>query len=428
MPSYKGPFAADDKFFVGRKPVATVSTMMGATEEQKSKTTWPKKDADALEGALAEMGIEVRYNLRSMRAEFKEGANKWVKTSDRSSADLRREIAGRFSYTGHQGITSLRFSKDAWDEHLNALLHHREIDPFKSWLEALPKWDGKGRLANLLQECLGAADGPLTRWASFFLCLGAVQRCYEPGGLLREIPIIIGPQGAGKSQLLSNLLPPDQPDWFSDSLCVSEPTQKRVESMLGRVIVELSELTGFRRAELESLKSFISRRDDGATRLSYRRDPETALRRCILVGSTNDFECLPNDPSGNSRFVPIQCGKGSHVEPYLAKRREQLWAEALAHYNGQGKLKANLPRRLMELQGEHAEIHRRRDGIVEDNLEGIVEEGPFTLRELCSKTFTEHKDTRAVNRLCAAARLLGWTKKRARHDTTGKLVVLWSRP
>ena len=50
MPSYKGPFAADDKFFVGRKPVATVSTMMGATEEQKSKTTWPKKDADALEG------------------------------------------------------------------------------------------------------------------------------------------------------------------------------------------------------------------------------------------------------------------------------------------------------------------------------------------------------------------------------------------
>ena len=79
MPSYKGPFAADDKFFVGRKPVATVSTMMGATEEQKSKTTWPKKDADALEGALAEMGIEVRYNLRSMRAEFKEGANKWVK-------------------------------------------------------------------------------------------------------------------------------------------------------------------------------------------------------------------------------------------------------------------------------------------------------------------------------------------------------------
>ena len=72
----------------------------------------------------------------------------------------------------------------------------------------------QGRLANLLQECLGAADGPLTRWASFFLCLGAVQRCYEPGGLLREIPIIIGPQGAGKSQLLSNLLPPDQPDWF----------------------------------------------------------------------------------------------------------------------------------------------------------------------------------------------------------------------
>ena len=40
---------------------------------------------------------------------------------------------------------------------------------------------------------------------------------------------------------------------------MSDPTQKRVEGLLGRVIVELSELTGFRRAELESLKAFISR-------------------------------------------------------------------------------------------------------------------------------------------------------------------------
>ena len=82
----------------------------------------------------------------------------------------------------------------------------------------------------------------------------------------------------------------------------------------------------------------------GATRLSYRRDPETALRRCILVGTSNDQECLPNDPSGNTRYVPIQCGEGSHVEPYLAERRDQLWAEGLALYN-KGE-RANIPREL----------------------------------------------------------------------------------
>ena len=413
----------EDAIASGLSETEVDRTIRSASEAATSRT-FPRKDADALEGALGELRIEVRYNLRAMRAEFKTGANKWVKTSDRSSADLRRLIAEKFSYSGRQGPAALRFGKESWDEHLNALLYHREVDPFKVWLESLPEWDGNERLAKLLPDCLGAADGSLTRWAGFYLCLGAVQRTYEPGGLLREIPIIIGPQRAGKSQLLSNLLPPDQPDWFSDSLCVSEPTQKRVEAMLGRVIVELSELTGFRRAELESLKAFISRRDDGATRLSYRRDPETALRRCILVGTSNDSECLPNDPSGNSRFVPIQCGLGSHVEPYLDERREQLWAEGLAFYR-KGE-RANLPRNLMELQGQHAETHRRKDQMAEDAVENIIEQGPFTLKEVCAKTFTDPKDTRAINRVCAALRLAGWRKRRGRTET-GNLANLWYR-
>ena len=428
MSQYTSPFPPDEKFFVNSKPVATVKTPLGATKEQKAKITYKKKDAHALEGALAEMGVEIRYNLRSMRVEYKKGAGEWEKSTDRKQADLRLEIADKFSYTAQQGIRDLKFGKDSWDEGLNAMLFHRERDPFRDWLENLPQWDGNKRLANLLTDCLGAPAGVLTIWASFYLCLGAIQRTFQPGCLLREIPILIGPQDAGKSQLLQNLLPPSEHDWFSDNLCMSEPSQKRLEAILGRVICEMSELAGFRRADLESLKAFISRRDDGATRLSYRRDPETALRRCILVGTSNDQECLPNDPSGNSRFVPIQCGSPTEpIEPYLAKRRTQLWAEAMAHYN-QGRLKANLPRRLKNLQAEHAETYRRRDGIVEDAIEGLTEEGPFTLAELCLKTHTERTDVRTINRLCSAARLLGWTKKRARHPDTHKLVVLWSRP
>ena len=335
-------------------PETEVNATIRSASQAAKKSTFRAKNADALEGALAALGTTVRYNLRAMRAELSNGGAKWEKTTDRSSADLRRTIADKFSYrrsSGKQEIAPLRYGAESFNEHLNALLYHRETDPFRDWLESLPAWDGTKRLAKLLPDCLGAAEGPLTNWASVYLCLGGVQRAFQPGGLLREIPILIGPQRAGKSQLLRHLLPPQHPEWFSDSVSVAEATQKRVEGMLGRVIVELSELTGFRRAELESLKAFISRRDDGATRLAYRRDPETALRRCILVGTSNDVECLPNDPSGNSRYVPIQCGAGSHVEPYLDERRGQLWAEGLALYR-KGE-RANLPRNLMTLQEQH---------------------------------------------------------------------------
>ena len=399
------------------------------TADATNKRTFPRKDATALEAALAELKVKARFNLRAMRPELSsDGGETWTKTTDRSSADLRRLIADGFSYrlADNRGEAPLRYGKDSWDEHLNALLHHLEVDPFKVWLESLAAWDGTGRLHKVLGETLQAKDGPLARWASTYLCLGAVQRAYEPGGLLREIPILIGPQRVGKSQLLSNLLPTNHPDWFSDSISMADPTQKRVESMLGRVIVELSELTGFARAELESLKAFISRRDDGATRLAYRRDPETTLRRSILVGTSNDVECLPNDPSGNSRFVPVQCGEGSHVESYLADRRVQLWAEGLALYR-KGE-RANLPREHMALQTEHGERHRRKDQIIEDAVHDIEGDGPYTMAEMCRLTTPaiSGSDRRAVGRLADALRLEGWTKRRER-DASGDLKYLWRR-
>ena len=407
------------------------ATIRSASEAATSKT-YNRKDATALEGALAHLRIKVRYNIRAQSSEVSaDGGKTWEATSDRKTADLRRSIADGFSYrlADNRGVAPLRFGKDSWDEHLNALIYHLEVDPFKDWLESLPPWDGEKRLHKVLSETLQAQDGPLTRWASIYLCLGAVQRAYEPGCMLREIPILISPQRAGKSSLLSNLLPPEQPAWFSDSISMADPTQKRVESMLGRVIVELSELTGFARAELESLKAFISRRDDGATRLAYRRDPETTLRRSILVGTSNDVECLPNDPSGNSRYVPIQCGAGSHVEPYLAARRTQLWAEALATWReSNGESRANLPRDLMGLQADHGETHRRKDQIVEDAVAGIDGDGPYTMIELCRLTtpITVADDRRALGRLGDALRLAGWRKRRERDDS-GKLAYLWRR-
>ena len=412
-------------------PVEKVDTIIKkavADADAKKAAAFPRKDATALEGALAQLGITIRYNIRAMQPELSNGGGTWEKTTDRSSADLRRVIANKFSYqlADDKGTAPLRYGLDSWAEHLNALLHHLEVDPFIAWLESLPAWDGAARLARLLPVCLGATEGPLTSWASIYLALGAVQRAYEPGGLLREIPILIGPQRIGKSQLLSNLLPPEHPDWFSDSVVVSDPTQKRVEGLLGRVIVELSELTGFRRAELDSLKSFISRRDDGATRLAYRRDPETALRRCILVGTSNPEECLPNDPSGNTRFVPVECSKGTHVEPFMDKWRSQLWAEGLALYRAGER--ADLPRDLMPLQEQHGERHRRKDSMVEDAVAEIVGNGPFTIRELFNKCCPggSISDRRAESRLADALHSAGWAKRHERVDD-GKRAYLWRR-
>ena len=46
-------------------------------------------------------------------------------------------------------------------------------------------------------------------------------------------------------------------------------------------------------------------------------------RRCIIVGTTNRTDVLPNDPSGNRRFVPVLLNPAARaVEDYMAFHRD----------------------------------------------------------------------------------------------------------
>ena len=85
------------------------------------------------------------------------------------------------------------------------------------------------------------------------------------------------------------------PEWFSDQLNLAADPKVRAEALQGVVMVEVAEMTGSTRAEIQSLKAFLSRTNDGGIRLAWRRNPEPMPRRCILVGTSNEAECLPND-------------------------------------------------------------------------------------------------------------------------------------
>ena len=207
------------------------------------------------------------------------------------------------------------------------------------WLESLPAWDGEARLDGWLSRVFDVAtdQADLAAWASRFLPLGAAWRTFRPGTKLDEMPVLIGPQGCGKSTALRALLPPERDEWFSDGLRLAADDKVRAEALQARVIVEAAEMAGSTRAERESLKAFLSRTDDGAVRLAYRRDPETMRRRCVMAGTTNDSHCLPADPSGNRRFVALNVRSGldgaAGVRAYLDDARGQLWAEALHRYH-----------------------------------------------------------------------------------------------
>ena len=108
-----------------------------------------------------------------------------------------------------------------------------------------------------------------------------------------------------------------------------------VQSLQGKVIVECSELSGINRSDLEGLKRFMSSRIDGV-RIPYDRLLSDLPRGCIIVGTTNNSNPLPNDEAGNRRFIPIrvegQYSVPDEIRKDLPKIRVQLWAEAVHRF------------------------------------------------------------------------------------------------
>ena len=394
------------------------------------QTVYPGKDGLALAKVLEHMGVMARFNLRRKAAEIRftldvagippRSYEAWHHADGRLTAWLREAIRQRYAYETDRGPKPLHYGSEAWMQAFNALLAENEVDPFLEWLQyGLPAWDGKLRIAWVLSEHFGVERSALMQWASAFLFLGPVYRAFRPGGKLDVMPVLVGPQGIGKSSLLREILPDERKDeWHADGLHLAAPDKDRAEALQGRVIVEASEMAGASRADLESLKAFLTRVDDGTVRLAFRPDPEPSPRRCIIVGTSNDAECLPNDATGLRRFVPVAMRNGCNVEAVMREQRLQLWAEALAWYQ-QGIGSAPLPRDLIPQAAELAEGARRRDETLENKIAGLHRPMQGTgwpldviARECGLVDEGKVLDIRQSRRLGAALRAAGWTPGR----------------
>lgn len=207
----------------------------------------------------------------------------------------------------------------------------RSYHPIRDWLENLPAWDRQPRIEQLLVDYFGATDDAYTAAVMRKTLVAAVARIYEAGVKFDSVLILNGPQGIGKSTFFARLAG----DWFSDSLTLTDMKDKAgAEKLQGNWIVELSELAGIRKVELESMKSFISRRDD-KYRAAYGTVVESHPRQCVIVGSTNAQDGFLRDLTGNRRFWPVTCSGESPRKPWQLDNATvaQIWAEALAYYH-----------------------------------------------------------------------------------------------
>ena len=272
------------------------------------------------------------------------------------------------------GVYSPAKTKDA----LLAVASERAYHPVKEYLDKLPEWDGMKRVDTLLTDYLGAEDSEYSRAVIRKTLAAAVARIYQPGTKFDSVLILNGPQGIGKSTLFAKLAG----TWFSDSLTLTDMRDKSgPEKLQGYWILELGELAGMKKTDVETVKSFLSRVDD-KYRASYGLNVESHPRQCVIVGSTNTESGFLRDITGNRRFWPVRVNGQGKRKPWQITAEEvtQIWAEAVSVFKAGEKLflEGDVAAMAVSEQAEAMETDDR-EGLVRTYLEKLLPENWDTM-------------------------------------------------
>ncbi|WP_337082582.1 VapE domain-containing protein [Escherichia coli] len=239
------------------------------------------------------------------------GSGQWQAFTDADYARLRITMEKRgFKPVGRELIRDVVLL--AADE--------QPFDSATTWLNGL-EWDGVPRIETFYHTHFGTADTPYTRAVSMYMWTALAGRVLEPGVKADMVPILVGPQGCGKSSGVEALSP--DPAFFTE-ISFAEKDDDLARKMRGRLVAEIGELRGLNTKELESIKAFVTRTHENWIP-KYREFATQFPRRLVFVGTTNEDEFLA-DKTGNRRWLPVEV---SSVDVQAIKRDLLLlWAEA----------------------------------------------------------------------------------------------------
>ena len=261
------------------------------------------------------------------------------------------------------------------DDALSIAIEQNKFHPIREFLSNL-KWDGQQRIDTLLIDYFGANDNIYVRAALRKMLVAAVARVFKPGTKFDTALILVGPQETYKSTFLKKL----GKSWFSDTFNTVQG-KEAYEQLQGAWIIEMAELSGLKKAEVETIKHFITKTED-QFRPAYARTVESYKRQCVFFGTTNKDDFL-RDPTGNRRFLPIDVRpefiKKSVADDLTENEVDQIWAEAYSLY---------LKGEPLFMTGEEDKIAK-----IEQRLHSETDERKGLIEEYLNKDFPDNWDT-----------------------------------
>ena len=226
-------------------------------------------------------------------------------------------------------------------------------------------------------------------------------------------------QGGGKSTIARLLAVRDE--WFTDDI-KNLDDENIYRKLQGHWIIEFSEMLATANTKtVEAIKAFLSRQKD-TYKVPYDKYPHDFPRQCVFIGTTNNLDFLPNDKTGNRRFIPVLTNmKAAEVHPLENEEEtrafiEQAWAEAMEIYRS-GEYSLIFPKELKDVLSEIQQSFTPEDpkvGVIQNWLDNCKYDSVCSLmiyREALGNMYQEPKswELREISSIMNKS-IVGWEK------------------
>ena len=197
---------------------------------------------------------------------------------------------------------------DVKDKDVRRYVHSnmiRRMDPVSDFLVyCYDKWDGKTDHIAMLAKCVPCQIPQWERWfKKWFLYMVAqwVMPQQEYGNSV--VPLLISPQGDGKTTFCRMILPKQLRWGFLENLDVSEK-RTTLQAMHNFLLINLDEFNSISPKLQEGFLKNVIQLPNVKIKRPYGKHVEEFKRYASFIATTNETNVL-SDPSGSRRFICV---------------------------------------------------------------------------------------------------------------------------
>ena len=319
-------FAVKMTLFDGRlnEDAEYVQTVFDSQYSKTLKATWPLKHVKPSQlltyktEAFLNSRYELRKNVMTGVAQYRS-----KDSYDYHFSDLTKEAMNTMS------IRALKAGLDSWDKDIKRYVESTmipEFDPVNEWLEQLPKWDGRDRVTPLAERIKTGNPHWTDDFHKWMLSMVAHWKGIDRNHGNAIVPMLIGPQGCGKTAFCGIILPEELRDYYIDKIDFKNETAINL-GLTSFALINIDEFDMLSKSQQPLLKHLISK-SDVKMRPPYGKAYEQRRRYASFIATTNNLRPLPDDKSGSRRFICIVVEE--HIDFLTPVDYPQLYAQLVA--------------------------------------------------------------------------------------------------